>query len=273
MRDPVLADRLAAFAIDEGAPSLSFAARLARENRWPLPRARRVVGEYLRFVYLAAVSSETVTPSVEVDQAWHLHLCYTRSYWHRLCREILGRELHHGPTRGGAAENRRFHECYERTLRLYQEEFGEAPPSDIWPPAARRFAAGASPVSVSPAEHLILPKAKLRRAALLSAIVPAAALGLGALARTDAIVPLLFFILFLALLISALVRLLRARGGSSRDNRRSDGGCSSSAGCGSGSGGHDFADSSSDGGGDSSGCGGGCGGGGCGGGGCGGGGD
>lgn len=74
MRDPALAARLAAFSVDEGRPALSFDARLARENRWTLPHARRVVAEYLRFVYLASVARETLTPSVAVDQAWHLHL-------------------------------------------------------------------------------------------------------------------------------------------------------------------------------------------------------
>ena len=263
MRDPALASRVAAFAIDDGAPSLTFTARLARENRWSLPRAQRIVEEYLRFIYLAAVSAETVTPSVAVDQAWHLHLCYTRSYWHRLCRDVLERELHHGPTRGGVAEDTRYHECYERTLRLYREEFGHPPPADIWPPAARRFAPGASPISVAPADHLILPKPGLRRAALLALLVPAAALGLGAIVRGNALLAVACFGLVLALLIFVIVRLLGGGRGTDRDNRRS-GGCSTASGCSVHSCGSGSSDSS-DGGGDS-GCGSGCGGGGCGGG-------
>jgi len=268
MRDPALAARLAAFSVDEGAPALGFTARLARENRWPLTHAERVVAEYLRFVYLAAISSETVTPSVAVDQAWHLHLCYTRSYWRHLCQDILGRELHHGPTRGGSAENVRFHECYERTLRLYRDEFGTPPPSDIWPSAARRFAPDAAPVSVTPADHLILPKPLLRRAALLALLVPSAALGLGAAVRADALYPVLFLLLFLGLLIVVPLLILRfTRGRSTEDRRknRDGGGCSASGCGGTGCGGRSDS-SSSDGGGDS-GCGSGCGGGGCGGGG------
>ena len=262
MRAPDLASRIAAFAVDEGAPSLSFTARLARENRWPLPHAQRVVAEYLRFIYLAAVSSEMVTPSVAVDQAWHLHLCYTRSYWHRLCRDILGRELHHGPTRGGAAENTRYHECYERTLRLYREEFGDPPPADIWPPAERRFAPDAAPVSVVPSDHLIVSKPGLRRAALLGLLVPAAALGLGAIVRGNALLAVLCLVLFLALLVFVVVRLLGGGREKRRDNRRS-GGCSAIGGCSvhSCGGGSSGSSDSSDGGGDS-GCGGGCGGGG-----------
>ncbi len=285
MRDPDLAARLAAFSIDEGAPTLTFTARLARENRWSLPRAGRVVEEYLRFIYLASVSSETVTPSVAVDQAWHLHLCYTRSYWHRLCRDLLGRELHHGPTRGGSAENLRYRECYERTLRLYMEEFGAAPPADIWPSAKLRFSPGASSIAVTPSEHLIVSKAALRRAFALLAIAPATALGLGALTRAyDA--TFAFGFLFCGLVLFGLWLLFRVLRHASRGKRHtSDNGCavsscgtSSSSSCGasssndghshhSGDSGHSSADS---GGGDSgghSGCGSGCGGGGCGGGG------
>ncbi|MEK6230809.1 MAG: hypothetical protein N2A42_03075 [Luteolibacter sp.] len=33
--------------------------------------------EYKRFVALAMLAGHPVTPSEEVDQAWHLHLVYT----------------------------------------------------------------------------------------------------------------------------------------------------------------------------------------------------
>lgn len=259
MRDPALAARLAAFSIDEGAPALSFAARLARENRWPVPHAERVVAEYLRFVYLAAISSETVTPSVAIDQAWHLHLCYTRSYWHHLCREVLSRELHHGPTRGGAKENIRYHECYERTLRLYETEFGTPPPADIWPPAARRFAPDANPVSLAPADYFILPKPTLRRAGLLAALIPIAALGLGSRGGQDG--GALFVLCFAGFAIIVVISLFFSSRRSSQNRKDRDGGGCSSAGCGSSSKGSDSGCSSGGDSGCGSGCGGGCGGG------------
>ena len=83
--------RLREFPIDEGDPDLPFEARLARENGWAPGYARRVAAEYRRFVVLAATSAEPVCPSEAVDAAWHLHLTYTRSYWARLCGEVLGR--------------------------------------------------------------------------------------------------------------------------------------------------------------------------------------
>ena len=150
--------RIAGFAIDEGTPELSFSGRLARENGWTGKYADRVVVEYLRFVGLAMVSGHVVTPSEQVDQAWHLHLTYTHSYWTRLCGEVLGRPLHHGPTRGGEAESRKYFEQYERTLRSYEEIFGVSPPADIWPKAEIRFGRDLLAVRVNPGDYWMISK-------------------------------------------------------------------------------------------------------------------
>ncbi len=137
--DRALWARLEAFDLDESGASLPLSARLARENGWSLGFARRVVGEYKRFVFLAMRAGHPVSPSDEVDQVWHAHLCYTRSYWDEMCGEILGAPLHHGPTRGGSAETRKFEAWYEKTLQSYRHFFGNEPPRDIWPPSAIRF--------------------------------------------------------------------------------------------------------------------------------------
>jgi hypothetical protein len=110
-----------------------------------------VVEEYRRFVYLAMAAGHPVTPSVDVDHAWHLHLTYTRSYWEEMCGRVLGRPLHHDPTRGGLAEGAKFTDWYARTLRSYQEAFGSAPPADIWPSPAERFAPAAKKKHDGPA--------------------------------------------------------------------------------------------------------------------------
>ncbi|UOQ69976.1 glycine-rich domain-containing protein [Hymenobacter cellulosilyticus] len=99
--------RLEALDLDGAAP-LSFSHRLARDNGWTPDFARRVVLEYKKFVFLAATCGHPVTPSDEVDQAWHQHLIYTRSYWEELCGEILGFALHHGPLRVARPKGRSF---------------------------------------------------------------------------------------------------------------------------------------------------------------------
>lgn len=138
IRDPRW-EKLKDFRVGSNESELSFIDRLARENWWTKTYAERVFGEYLRFVYLAALGPNQVTPSDQVDQVWHLHLCYSDSYWRELCGEILEKQLHHGPTKGGHAEGERFEGQYDYTLARYEEVFGELPPNDVWPPVGARF--------------------------------------------------------------------------------------------------------------------------------------
>lgn len=127
------------FEVGTGNESFTFLDRLAKENGWSHCYTRQVYLEYLKFMYLAASSNTTVTPSEDVDQVWHMHLCYTRSYWHDLCRDVLGKDIHHGPTQGGAVERAKYDACYETTLHLYEETFGEPAPVSIWPNLRERF--------------------------------------------------------------------------------------------------------------------------------------
>ncbi len=163
--------RLSTYHIGPDAAPLSFAQRLARENRWSTAFTERVIGEYMRFAFLAITAGHEVTPSDAVDQAWHLHLTYSRDYWQRFCPEVLGIDLHHGPTVGGEAERSRYYDQYAATLKAYERAFGEPPPPDIWPNAARRFGVDPLAFRVNPKDALVLP---MRTAKWLTA-------GLGAL--------------------------------------------------------------------------------------------
>ena len=148
--------RLFTYAIGPETAVLSFADRLARENRWTPSYARRVIREYYRFCFLAVTAGHEVTPSDQVDQAWHLHLTYTRDYWHRFCPDILGMPLHHGPTAGGQDERTRYYEQYAQTLKSYQQAFGETPPEDIWSPAAERFGDHPRAFRIRPSQVIFL---------------------------------------------------------------------------------------------------------------------
>lgn len=151
-------ERIVAHRLDDSSARLTFTARLARENGWTIGHALRVVHEYRRFIFLARTAAHQVTPSEEVDQAWHLHLVYTRDYWDILCHDVLGGPLHHGPTRGGAHECDRFDDQYRRTLSTYAEVFDETPPADIWPPAERRFGIDLEWRRVNLSRHWVIPK-------------------------------------------------------------------------------------------------------------------
>lgn len=114
-----------------------FVKRLAKEQGWTPVFAARVVEEYRRFALLATTGSEGTTPSKAVDEAWHLHLLFTRNYWDDFCPNALGRQLHHEPADGSPHDESKYREWYATTLRRYEEAFGEEPPEDIWPRAAR----------------------------------------------------------------------------------------------------------------------------------------
>lgn len=161
-----LLDRIDAFQFDASGASLSFPRRLARENDWTHETAHRAIREYRRFLFLAMQAGHPVTPSDQVDQVWHLHLCYTRSYWTRLCGEVLGAPLHHEPTQGGATEGEKFDDWYARTVESYRRFFGE-PPADLWPPASTRFGEDLHFRRVNVRRAWVVPKpAALLRAAL-----------------------------------------------------------------------------------------------------------
>lgn len=136
---PELWDKIQRFELDDTAAAFSFTDRLARENGWSLPFCLRAVLEYKRYIFLLCVTQQPLTPSDEVDQVWHLHLLYTRSYWIDFCQHTLSQPIHHGPTRGGSQEHAKFDDWYARTLTHYTAVFGQAPPPDLWPPPAVRF--------------------------------------------------------------------------------------------------------------------------------------
>ncbi len=155
--ESLLWSKLESFSPDNPYEVLSFSQRLARENGWPPLFTERVIAEYKKFIFLCMISPQPVTPSDEVDQAWHLHLVYTKSYWNDLCKDILGKDIHHTPTEGGPAERDKFISYYESTLQLYRDKFGTEPPHDIWPPASIRFG-GSDFIRANKETHWVIAK-------------------------------------------------------------------------------------------------------------------
>ncbi|MGQ2984219.1 glycine-rich domain-containing protein [Flavobacterium sp.] len=246
-------DKLERFGFDSKGTQLTFARRLARENGWSTGYTGRVIEEYKKFIFLCCVSPTQVTPSDPVDQAWHLHLTYTRSYWDDLCDNTLSRKLHHNPTRGGNSEREKFVGYYTSLKDIYLEKFGATPPTDIWQGNNERF----SEISfrrVSLDRYWLVPKPRrsLRQGVLQTLLIA------GALVCVQAETGAIFFIVFLVGFIIALAF---------RNNNKCKGGKNSADGGSIDSSGGFFGlfcdpECSSDSGGDSgcSGCGGGCGG-------------
>lgn len=135
-----------------------FHRKLAVQNGWSRDFAARCVSEYRKFVFLASASGHPVSPPDVVDQVWHLHLTYTQAYWKIFCPEVLGKPLHHTPSRGDAAEAQKFEDWYQRTLQSYRSFF-EDEPVDIWPAPSEKVAQDqALHVRVDVRRHWIFPK-------------------------------------------------------------------------------------------------------------------
>lgn len=250
-------NKIREFQFDKPGVKLTFAKRLARENSISRQFADEIIDEYRKFIFLCCVSENEVSPSHFVDLAWHLHLTYTRSYWIELCRNTIGRDLHHNPSEGGREEDAKFSNLYKDTLDLYEQYFGSVAPEAIWP----------GENSKPPQSHVELEKSRFW-------VIPKPAFGFRGRKNSITILALVLstllvgctgsfpMVLILLLLIGVVFLLVW------RNNKRTGGdgssGCGSS-GCGSISGSDDNGDAGDSGGGDSgcsSGCSGGCGGGG-----------
>ena len=221
------------FPLDDPNSSLQFTSRLARDNNWDLFYAKRVVDAYKKFVFLCAVSDSPITPSDEVDQAWHLHMTYTESYWTDLCARILGKPLHHHPTRGGPEERDKFFDLYENTLALYREKFGEEPPPDIWPPAIDRFS-DIDYVRVNKRTHWLIPKPKIQNKHFFAILCNVVTVSIGLFTGNWAFVVLSGIVTF-AILFGPEISAGGSTGGIGGGG--CGGGCGGDCGCGSGCGG------------------------------------
>lgn len=256
--ETLLWNKLKNYSIDSPNESFSFSQRLAQENGWTADFTQRVITEYKKFLFLCVISPKPVTPSDEVDQAWHLHLVYTKSYWDELCKNILGKDIHHTPTQGGSTERDKFADYYTATLQLYQKKFSQLPPKDIWPPASQRFS-NIQFVRANKQTHWLVPKFRISLNTICIVLI-----FLGLYLCIQFSTPLWI----LLSIIAGIVALAFSTAASSKKSTRDSGGSGCTAGCDSGSynghhGGHhgDSGCGGNSGCGGDSGCGSGCGGG------------
>jgi hypothetical protein len=150
--------RIHAFTLDDPESKLPFSLRLAHENGWSRHYVGRVIEEYKKFCYLALTAGHEVSPSDAVDQAWHMHLIYTRSYWKDFCSGVLRHPFHHNPSRGGPEERDKFRALYEETLNSYGRIFGVSHPHDIWPSAEARYVERHAYCRIDTASCWVMPK-------------------------------------------------------------------------------------------------------------------
>lgn len=243
----LLWEKITQFKIDDENSDFTFSKRLARENNWSLEYSKKVIDEYKKFIFLCCVTKTGVTPSDQVDQAWHLHLTYTKSYWIDFCKNTLEKEIHHNPTKGGKSEATKFDDFYSKTKEDYKTLFEKEPPIEIWPSNENRF----SEIDfkrINTQKNWIIKKPTLserNRYLTLFFLLTSTFLIQATFLDDDRISAIILILLF----ISIVYNQVKKKGGSGCSNGCSSGcstssgdsGCSSSgcSGCGGGCGGGD----------------------------------
>jgi hypothetical protein len=127
--DDILWAKILEFDLDKPLSQYGFSTRLAKENFWTKNFTKRAVLEYKKFMYLAAKADMMVSPAAVVDIVWHEHLTFTKSY-QEFC-DVLGKQIQHVPSTHARDDFERFRIAKERTLKMYEKDFGR-PPEDIW---------------------------------------------------------------------------------------------------------------------------------------------
>jgi hypothetical protein len=114
------------------ASTKAFANKIAEKHGWSYMQSLAAVREYKKFVYLGVVSNFIVTPSLLVDVIWHEHLLFSKAY-RDFCEQIIQYQFDHYPELLPMELNTKKYEAqYKRTIQLYIQEFGIAPPENIW---------------------------------------------------------------------------------------------------------------------------------------------
>ncbi len=131
MQDPALWQRIAAHHMDAPTGTAPYSVKLAQAEGWDKAYTKQVIDEYKRFVYLTQISPDQVTPSEDIDRAWHMHLTFTRDYWEVFCAKVLGQPLHHEPC-AGQEDMPRYRAQFAATMTLYDREFGCPTNPQIW---------------------------------------------------------------------------------------------------------------------------------------------
>ncbi|NJM79347.1 MAG: hypothetical protein HC854_06530 [Flavobacterium sp.] len=94
------------FNLDFPLSEYGFSTRLAYENEWTEFFTQKAIEEYKKFMYLAAMSNQMVSPSEIVDIVWHQHLIFTESY--KAFCSVLGKKIEHIPSTHNKEEKNKF---------------------------------------------------------------------------------------------------------------------------------------------------------------------
>jgi len=129
MQDKELYNYISSFIV-LGENNERFIKSLSKEYGWSTSFSKKVYQEYLKFMYLSAISKTSLSPSLQIDKVWKFHLGYSDSYWHKLCEIIIKKPIHRGFS---SSVNKGIEKDFFIDVHLkYYEEFNQKPPKLIW---------------------------------------------------------------------------------------------------------------------------------------------
>jgi hypothetical protein len=152
-----LYQKIVNFPLDDKAMIIPFAVQLAADNAWSVEYSEQVIKEYKRYLFLMMVAGHKVSPSDQVDQAWHQHMLCSYSYWEDFCENTVQTKIHHWPA-GGSTD---FHDWYAKTITSYTRFFGHPPPENIWVSPAMRLKTRTYFIRVDKEKNWVFPKIDL----------------------------------------------------------------------------------------------------------------
>ena len=121
-KERALWEAICRFSFEETIEEYGFETRLAYENKWTHYVTKKAIEEYKKFIFLASISNQMVSPSEIVDIVWHQHLIFSKSY-EKLC-QIAGKKIEHIPSTHNPHNHSVFKAAQEHTTTLYESYFG-----------------------------------------------------------------------------------------------------------------------------------------------------
>ena len=104
-----------------------FEHNLRKIGDWSDDASKSIAQAYRKFLYLKGVSGGTLTPPKWIDAAWHLHLSFPKDY--ASLEAAIGRQIVHSQDLSWE----QIYQTYEHGRSLWDVEFDDEPPQDIWP--------------------------------------------------------------------------------------------------------------------------------------------
>lgn len=156
MKNPKLWAAIRSFDLDQTEAVLTFTRRFAQDHNVSEDQAREAVAEYKRFMYLVASTGHDLAPSHMIDLVWQLHMTYKTSYWEEFCDGILKKRVHFYESSGERADTKQRASHYQDIVKLYEDEFGTAPPLTIWAPIDKLV--HRRTIVIDPEDRLVVPK-------------------------------------------------------------------------------------------------------------------